>query len=108
MNVKTLKSNLKSIVNDGNEMTPINFIDQDGDSYLITDCYLDDDGDICLEAGEIEGPEYSASDLLYSLRGYHGNTYVYVYCVFDDLICDIKRGWYIDDDYSVCMDMYYN
>lgn len=86
-------------------MQTIYFYDQDGDCYTITDCYLDSDGDICLEAGE--GTDMDASGMLFWLDGHPGNTYVYINCVFDDIICDIEDEWYVDDDDDVCIDIYY-
>lgn len=106
MKLKTLRNYLRDIYQDGSACWTLHFSDQDCDYYTITDVYEDEDGDICLEAGD--GYEHSAEELYDELRGYPNDAYVYVYAPDDDCLFDIEGGWYWDDDGDLTMDMHYN
>lgn len=106
MKLKNFRAYLRGIYNDNDGWRTLNFADQDGDWYYITDVYIDDDDDICLEAGD--GCEMSAEEIYNQLRGYDGNSYIYVYATEDDYNFEIEGGWYIDDDDNLMMDMHYH
>lgn len=106
MKLRTLKSYLKGIRNEGDAGYIMNFSDQDCDYYTITDIYEDEDGDICLEAGD--GYEMNVYDILDNLKGYRGDSYVYVYAPCNDIYFDIEGGWYFDDNGDLTMDMHYS
>lgn len=105
MKLRTLKSYLKGIRNEGDAGYILNFSDQDCDYYTITDIYEDEDGDICLEAGDYE---MDVNDILDNLKGYRGDSYVYIYAPCNDIYFDIEGGWYFDDDGDLTMDMHYS
>ena len=106
MKLRSLRKYLRDIYQDGSACWTLHFSDQDCDYYTITDVYEDEDGDICLEAGD--GNERSAEELYDELRGYPNDAYVYVYAPDDDCLFDIEGGWYWDDDGDLTMDMHYN
>lgn len=105
MKVRTFREYLRDIYHSGEGENTLYFSDQDVDYYTITDVYEDCDGDICLEAGD--GSDYTAEELYDALRGYSGDSYIYVYGTEEDIYWDIEGGWYFDDDDDLTMDMVY-
>lgn len=105
MKLRKLKYYLKGMYSEGIENMIVYFSDQDSDYYTITDIYMDEDGDVCLEAGE--GYDHSQSDIFNELRGLPGDAYVYVYDPDNDIFFDIEGGWYYDDDSDPVMDIVY-
>lgn len=108
MKIGTLKDYLKDIINDGYGNYTLNFSDQDGDYYCISDIYTDDDDDVYLNSDGCG--EMTAQDILDELNSqcYCNRTYIYVYDEDEDLNFDIEGGWYIDDDDDLVLDVNYS
>ena len=120
MTVAQLQANLTQAICEGYGDYVVWFYDQDGDCVSIDKCYLDDDGDVCLESNEYDNNDYSANELVNILDRYDGDTYIYVYNEDNDVAFDIDEEdeddyyddnyddlWYINDDDELCMDTTY-
>ena len=118
MDVEQLKANLAKAIEEGYDNYVVYFMDQDNDAYSIATCYLDDDGDVCLECQDNGDDDYSADELLEQLEQFDDDLYVYIYDVDNDMVLDINEEendydpyddlWYIDDETDLCMDVTYD
>ena len=105
MKLKKFREYLRDIYNKGYGSYVLNFEDQDYDCYTITNIYADNDGDICLVAGD--GDSYSAEKIYNELRNYV-NAYIYIYAPYtNEITLDIEGGWYLDDEGYLTMDVTY-
>lgn len=104
MKLKKLKAYLRDIYNNSCGYYVLVFSDQDNDTFVITDVFQDEDGDIYLLASK-ERPK-TAQEIYDDLRGFPNGCDVYVYSSELEISFEIEGGWHWANN-AVIMNMTY-